>query len=226
MDFSRMFETWINVTTRPGEATFEAELNKPQANLVTALIWIVIAAVVLAILSAIGAAIAGLLGTGSSMMQMMLNQANLPPEVKAQLAASTAGAGAGIAGSFCWALILAPIGFIISSLIYFVVAKIFGGVGTFEQNTYILATFTAPLIIISGALGVIPFLGGCLSLFVTLYQIYLTYLAMKVTHRLSNGAAWVVALTPVILGLLCVCFMFIVGFSIIAALVGAGSMQQ
>src|SRR5688572_14622025 len=109
MDFSKMFETWINVTTRPGEATFEAELNKPQANLVTAIIWIVIAAVVLGILSAISAVIAGLLGTGSSMIQMIADQANLPPEVQAQLAASSASGVAAAPFSFCGTLILAPL---------------------------------------------------------------------------------------------------------------------
>lgn len=225
MDFSRMFETWLNATTRPSEMTFEAELQKPQVSLGTAIIWIIIAAVVLAVLSAIGAAIAGLLGTGSSMMLMMLEQANLPPEVRAQLAASAATGGATVGSSFCGALIVAPIAFLIGSVIYFAVAKIFGGVGTFEQNTYILATFAAPLMVISGALSVIPFLGGCLSLFVSLYQIYLTYLAMKVTHRLSNGAAWMVALTPVVILLLCVCLMFLVGFSLIAAAAGSGSLE-
>jgi hypothetical protein len=223
MDFSRMFQTWLNVLTKPNEATFEAELHQPQVSLGTALIWIVIASVALAVFSTISAVIAGALGTGSSMTQMLLSQADLPPEVQAQFAASAAVGGGTILGTLCGTLILAPIGFLIGSAIYFGVAKIFGGVGTFEQNTYALATFVAPLMVVSGALGIIPFLGGCLSLVVSIYQIFLTYLAMKVTHRLSNGAALAVALTPVVIALICVCLFIFVFASIIAgAAAGTG----
>jgi hypothetical protein len=225
MDFARMFETWTTVLTRPTEETFEVELHKPQASLGTAIIWIIIAALVLAILSAIGAVIAGVLGTGSSMIQMIASQADLPPEVQAQLMASSASGLASVPFSFCGTFIFAPLGFLIGAVIYFALAKIFGGVGTFEQHTYMLATFTAPLMVVSGALGVIPVLGGCLSLFISLYQIFLTYLAMKTTHRLSTGAAWAVALIPLVLVLLCVCFMIFVGFSILAGAAGSGSLE-
>src|SRR5262245_51154575 len=176
MDFSRMFQTWMNVLTKPSEATFQNELNQPQVSLGTAIIWIVIAAVILAILSAIGAVIAGLLGTGSSIMQMLLSQANLPPEIQSQLMASNGVTAGAVLTSLCGTVIAAPIGFLIGSLIYFGIAKLLGGVGNFEQNTYILSTFSAPLMIVSGALGVIPFVGGCLGLVVWLYQIFLTYL--------------------------------------------------
>ena len=53
MDFAGIFQTWITVLTKPSEATFEAERQKPNANLTTAIIWIVIAAVILAIFSAL-----------------------------------------------------------------------------------------------------------------------------------------------------------------------------
>lgn len=223
MDFSRMFQTWMNVLTRPNEVTYEAELHQPQVSLGTALIWIVIASVALAVFSTISAVIAGALGTGSSMTQMLLSQADLPPEVQAQFATTAAVGGTTILGTLCGTLILAPIGFLIGSAIYFGIAKLFGGVGSFEQNTYMLATFTAPIMIVSGALGIIPFLGGCLSLVVSLYQIFLTYLAMKVTHRLSNGAALAVALTPVVIAIICVCIAIFALTTIIAgAAAGSG----
>ena len=225
MDFSKMFETWINVLTRPSEETFEAELQKPQASLVTAIIWIIIAAVILAIMSAISAVIAGLLGSSGSMIPMIASQLDLPPEMQAQLAVSSASGLAAAPFSFCLTLFAAPIGFLIGSVIFFALAKIFGGTGTFEQHTYSLAAFIAPLMVVSAVLSVIPILGSCLSIFIYLYQIFLTYLAMKATHRLSTGAALAVALIPLVVALLCVCAMFFALFSLMAGAAGSGSFE-
>ena len=214
MDFNAMFQTWMNVLTKPSEATFEAERHKPNANLTTALIWIVVAGVIVAIFSAIGAVISGFIGGGSTLLESALGQSDLPPEVAAQLAALQAGGGlgGGVAASFC-AILLVPIFFLIGSAIYFGVAKILGGTGNFEEHTYMLATFSAPTLILSSVVGIIPFLGGCVSFLITIYQIVLTYFAVKVTHNLSSGSAIVVALTPVIIFFLCFVCIFLAIFA-------------
>lgn len=215
MDFAAMFQTWMNVITKPGEATFEAERHQPQANLTTALIWIVIAAVVLAIGNAIGALIGSLIGGGgASMTRMFLDQANLPPEVVAQLRASAAGGAGGVAGAFCGALIAAPIFFLIGSGIYFLIARLFGGTGTFEEQTYLLAASAAPITIVSGLVGIIPLLGGCVGLLLAIYQLVLNYFALKVTHGLTSGKASAVVLIPVAIFFLCIC-LGAVGFVIL-----------
>ncbi len=205
MDFAAMFQTWMNVLTKPGEATFEAERHQPQANLTTAMIWIVIAAVVLAIGNAISTLIGSLIGGGASTMQMLLSQADLPPEVAAQLSASAATGAGGIVGAFCGALILAPIFFLIGSGIYFLVAKLFGGTGTFEEQTYLLAAVAAPITIVSGVVGIVPFLGGCVSFLLAIYQLVLSYFAIKVSHGLTSGKAVAVVLIPVLIFFLCIC---------------------
>jgi hypothetical protein len=156
---------------------------------------------------------------------MMLSQADLPPEVQAQFMASTGITAGAVLTSLCITIILAPIFFLIGSLIYFAVAKLLGGVGTFEQNSYILATFAAPLMIVSGALSVIPVAGSCLGIVVWIYQIFLTYLSMKATHRLSTGSALVVALTPIIIGLICGCALFFGMFSLLAGAAGSGGLE-
>lgn len=204
MDFAAMFHTWINVLTKPGEATFEDERNQPQAKLSTAVIWVVIAGAIAAVFSGISAAISGLIGGGASMMGPLLEQ--MPPEVQSQMGqylARSAGGAAGIGSAFCGTLIIAPIAFLIGSAIWFGLAKLFGGTGNFEEQTYLLGTFTAPMMIISSALGVIPFLGGCLAFFVSIYQIVLTYYTMKVSHNLTSGKALTVVLVPMILVILC-----------------------
>ncbi len=217
MDFAAMFQTWMNVLTKPGEATFEAERHQPQANLTTALIWIVIAAVFLAIGNALSALISSLLGGGGSMMQMFLDQADLPPEVAAQLSASAAAGAGGIVGAFCGALIIAPIFFLIGSGIYFLIARLFGGTGTFEEQTYLLAASAAPITIISGLVGIIPLLGGCVGFLLAIYQIVLNYFALKVTHGLTSGKALAVVLIPVGIFFLCICL----GAITFATIVGA-----
>jgi hypothetical protein len=207
MDFANMIQTWMNVVTKPGEATFEAERHKPSANLTTALIWIVIAAVVLAITSAISAVVAGLIGGGgASMLGPLLDQADLPPEVKAQFVAGMAGGiGGNVLGAFCFSLILAPIGFLIGSGIYYLIAKLFGGTGNFEEQTYLLAASAAPITIVSGVIGIIPILGGCISIALTIYQLVLNYFALKVAHGLTTGKAIAVVLIPVAILFLCIC---------------------
>jgi hypothetical protein len=215
MDFVSIFQTWMTVLTKPSEATFEAERQKPNANLTTAVIWIIIAAVLLAIFSAIGAILGNLIGGGATAMQSLIDQADLPPEVAAQLTAYTVAGVGGAATTFCFTLILAPIGFLIGSGIHFLIAKLLGGTGSFEEQTYLLATFVAPMMIISGVVGIIPILGGCVSFLIFIYQLVLTFLAVKVVHRLGTGQAVVVAVGPALIFFVCILCLFAGAFALI-----------
>ncbi|MFQ5575403.1 MAG: YIP1 family protein [Anaerolineae bacterium] len=226
MDINAMLQTWMNVLTKPGEAVFEAERERPYANLTTALIWVVVAGVLVAIFSGIGFLIQGAIGGGASAMQSLLGQAELPPEVADQLLAYTAGGvGGTLVGAFCGGLILTPLFFLIGSGIYWIIAKLFGGTGSFEGQTYLLATFGAPLMVVSGLVGIVPFgIGGCLSFLVSIYQLVLTYFAVKVSHGLTSGKALGVILIPVAVLLVCVVCGVVV-FLIIGAGAIAGSGQ-
>ncbi|MEM7034878.1 MAG: Yip1 family protein [Chloroflexota bacterium] len=196
MDFAAMFETWKNVLTQPGEPVFEQERAKPTATLQTALIWIVVAAVIAAIFSAISALISSFFNVGSAFLS-----SDLPPEA----AAIMGGVGGGTAfGAFCFTLIGAPIGFLIGSGIYMLIAKLLGGTGTFEEQTYLLATFTAPIMIVNSVISVVPILGGCVSIFITIYQLVLTYYAIKVSHGMESGRAIATVLIPIVIVFLCV----------------------
>jgi hypothetical protein len=203
MDFSGMFQTWINVLTKPGEATFEAERHGPNATLSAAIIWIVIAGFISAIFGVISMAISSLMGGGVSMMEKIAQSSDLPPEA-AQFFAMSAGGGIAVIGMiFCLTLIFVPVGFLIGSGIYFLIAKLFKGTGSFEEQTYLLATFTAPIMVINAAISIIPFLGGCVGFIIAIYQLVLTYFALKVSHNLTSGKAIGVILTPILIGLLC-----------------------
>ena len=55
MDFSSIFQTWLNVLTKPGEEVFAAEREKDSATLKTALVWIILASVIAALLATLRA---------------------------------------------------------------------------------------------------------------------------------------------------------------------------
>ncbi len=226
MDFGAMIQTWMNVLTHPGESAFQEERAKPQATLANAIIWIIVAGIFAAIFAAIGSAINGALGTGAGFMQTMLNQMDLPPDTRQQmltaLAARSAGAGAGVFGALCTTLFIVPIAFLLGSGIYFVIAKIFGGTGDFSEQTYLLATFSAPIIMVNAVIGVVPYLGGCITFFISIYQLVLTYFAIKVSHNLSSGKAIMTILIPILVVFACVICGFAVMFATILGAAGLG----
>ncbi|MEX1018791.1 MAG: Yip1 family protein [Litorilinea sp.] len=190
MDFAGMIQTWRQVLTRPGVEVFQEEARSPNANIVTALIWIVIAAVITAIF---GFLQGSMMGAGMAGMDDMFADMGLPPEVAGQMMGMMAG-GAGLG-----ALLIVPISFLIGVGITHLLAKVFGGDGPFGVFAYLVAAFQAPLGIASAVLSLIPFLGGCISFLLSIYGLVLTYFAVKAHYALSDGKAIAVVIIPFLL---------------------------
>jgi hypothetical protein len=219
MDFAAMFQTWRNVLTKPGEPVFEEERHKPAATLTNALIWMVIAGIVAAIFGAIRVGINNLVW-GPTSLAPFIEQFDLPPEVAAQLA-PLGSCGLGLQLSIaCIAVLTVPIVFLISSVIHLALAKVVGGTGSFEEHTFLLATIRAPLTVVSSVINIIPFLGGCVAFALLIYQIVLTYFAMKTAHNLTTGKALFVAITPPLIALLCLCGIIVTLVGTMAAMMG------
>lgn len=214
MDFSLMYQTWLRVVTQPNEATYSEEAEKPDANLSTAMIWIFIASVALGVLSAVAVLVNGLLFNTPLLMGSMFGGSDMPAAPTEQMGQfMLAGVGMNLIFSLILTPILMPIGFLIGSLIYYVFARLLGGSGPFELHTYMLATFTAPLLVVNGALSIIPIVGSCLTFALYFYQMVLTYFAVKTVHNLSPGRAVLVALSPLLIFLFCFILWAIVFFS-------------
>jgi hypothetical protein len=197
MNLSETWQTWLRAVTSPNEPVFEEERQKPQATLSTALIWMALVGAIVAVLSLIQSVITA--GTLQSTITQALAMYDLPPELRTQLEQMlNSGLLGGLGGLGLGAIITVPIGFLISTGIYFLIAKLFGGKGEFGRYAYLMATFSAPLTLLSSLLGLIPALGGCLAIFVSIYQVVLTYYATKVEHQLSSGRALLVVLLPLI----------------------------
>ena len=220
MDFATTFQVWLGAITQPGEAFFQEQKGK--SNLNTAMIWLAITTVIVAFFNTISSIITHFIG--GSMMPTIIQSLDLPPQTKADLMAQYGASGlvSSVIGSFCGALFFIPIGFFIGMAILFVLAKLFGGEGNFETHTYLLATIFMPLSIITSAIGIVPVLGGCLALVISIYQLVLNYFAIKVAHNLSSGSAIAVVLIPIVVILGCIiCFGFAFAGIIIAALAGS-----
>lgn len=215
MDFNALLQSWRGALTNPNEAYYQEQLKA--VNLTQGSLGIVIAAIVAAILGGIGT----MFGAGASTAALMpfLQESGLSPaEIDMLLSASQPS----FIGTLFSTLIGAILGFFIGAGIYWIIAKLFGGEGSYEDQTYLMSTYTAPLLIINGVLGLIPLVGPLIALFVSLYQIVLTYFAIKVSHNMTSGRAVMVILTPILLGFLCACCVGFFFAGTFAALLGSG----
>ncbi|NJN84445.1 MAG: hypothetical protein HC802_20650 [Caldilineaceae bacterium] len=217
MDFGAMFQTWIGVLTRPGEETFQSEAQKPNATVVTALIWVVIATVIAGLLGFVRSLI---FAPSASAIQSAIQQADLPPEVAAQLSTIFSGGGvgavvgAGVGGLL--GLVFAPVFFLIGVAVLHLVARLLGGEGDFGNYSYLLATFQAPITIITALLQFIPILGGCLAPILSIYSLVLAYFATKVAYSLTSGKAIAVVLIPLLFfTFLAICLAFVIAAALI-----------
>ncbi len=167
---------YLDVLTKPGVATFAAEIGKASWRMVwiQLLGWGVISMILGWIAHAIFAGISYRFA------------GSLSPEVMQQLSASSNSYG-GIIG--------VPLGFFIWMGLVYLLSKAFHGQGTFLAQSYTSLLFQAPLGVISGILGLVPYF-GLISFAVFIYGIVLQVFAIMAVHRLSGGKATAVIFLP------------------------------
>lgn len=84
------------------------------------------------------------------------------------------------------------IGFFIGSAIIFVLAKVVGGTGDFNGNSFMLSLFGVPIGIINEVLGFVPAVGGIVGLVLGLYSLFLLYFGLQSYHGLDSTKALIV----------------------------------
>lgn len=215
MNISAMIESWSNVLFHPGEPAFVAEREKAQANLTTALVWIVVAAIVNGILGWLS--LRTLLNAGDGGLQQMMTALELPPDMQAQLQAVLESGAMG-SGSVV-SVVLAPLFFLIGVGLLYLIARLLGGSGIFGRYAYLVATFQAPITILNAVLNFIPVAGACLALAFSIYSMVLLYFATKVEHGLSSGRALTAVLIPVVL----IIMLFVCAIALVASVFIAAS---
>jgi len=187
------FQVWKKAVTKPNELTFIEITDGPEATSKTAFIWVFIAGTISMILQAILQAIYSATGTMPQLPIPGLEQ-YMPPSSGGDVAS------AGI--SFVVSLCLSPFVGLLSIAFFALfaavvqwIAKMFGGVGTFDKLAYALAAISFPFTIISGVFSLftaIPYVGGCFG-FITfglsIYILVLQVMAVKGVNRFGVGPA-------------------------------------
>jgi len=177
---SEWISVWRDALTKPSDQTFAAIAQSPNAKLTTALLWVFLGSVINFLFAS--------LVQGVVFRRMMQNSdlgGNGFPSM----------AGGGILAAVCGGPIISVIGFVIFVGIVQLLAKMFGGRGTFEQLAYAVAAIVAPFSLISSVLtllSAIPFVGLCfgfVSLLAVLYVIALEVMAVKGVNQFGWGQA-------------------------------------
>lgn len=195
----------IAVLTRPSVQSFE---RHERDNLVWALIYAVIASVINGILAAITAP----LRVGE--LRAQLETQGVPPDaIEAAIAQQ---------GNPIIAIFTGIFGTIIGSLIIwgfiYLLGRAFGGTGSFGELAWNISLFSSPLAVAQSIVSVIPLVGNILLLGLSVYGVYLTYLAIQSGMNLPSQKALYIAIILLVITLLFLCVT--VGLAVIVGLIG------
>ena len=95
--------------------------------------------------------------------------------------------------------IAVTLSFLISSGIYYLFSKLFGGKGNYATQSYLLSLYLAPLFIVTALLLLVPSIGTWLNIVVAIYSLYLLTLALKEAHGFTTTKAVLAWLVPLMI---------------------------
>src|SRR5690349_9139047 len=152
---SEWVSVWRDALTKPSDQTFARIAQSPNAKLTTALLWVFLGSLVNLLLAS--------LVQGAVFRQIMQNSnfgGNAFPRTF----------GGGLFAVVCGApiaAIISVVGFLIFVGVVQLLARMFGGRGTFEQLAYATAAIVTPFSLVNSVLTLltaIPFVGLCFGL--------------------------------------------------------------
>lgn len=197
--FGHLFQKWVRVTTKPGAQTFATEMQTANWGDV----WIgllLFAAVAAVFIFAFLELVRGILVSSLSG-----NPEITPDQIQAITQVFTFLPAVSLV-----AFVAVPVQFFIGSGIYWLIARAFGGTGTFKDQTYAYSLWYVPVEIVALLLGLIPFVGGLISAGLGIYGIVLAVYSIMASHHLSGGKATAVILLPAAIVFVLVCALFII----------------
>jgi hypothetical protein len=115
-----------------------------------------------------------------------------------------------------FAAVLGVLGYIISCGVYHLLAKIFGGTGTFSQVAFAASTFYVPLTVIMAVLGSLPVAGPFLSIPVSIYMLVLFAIAINAVHGIGGWKSALVVIIPVAILIILIVILFAFVFTALA----------
>jgi hypothetical protein len=204
------FQVWIKAVTKPSENTFYELTEDPAATAKTAYLWAFIAGTFAMIMQSILQAIY----TATGSMPVI-------PGLEEYMPSATGDAGSAfmaLAISLCLSPVVGGVSvlfFALSTAIIQWIAKLFGGLGTYDKMLYAMAAITVPFTLVSSVLSLfsaIPFIGACfgfVSLGLSLYVLVLQVMAVKGVNRFGWGQAIGSVFIPgLVIFIFCCCVVF------------------
>ncbi len=174
---SELPRQYLNVLTKPSAQTFAAELGKAEWRSV----WLQLLG------WGIFAAIIGFLAWLVAPFAVNLFPGLTPQAVQAFVPHAPYGGQ----------IVSVPLGFFFWMGLFYLMAKVFNGQGTFLGQCYASVLFQTPLGLISSILAVIPYLSW-INVALFIYGIVLQVFAIMAAHRMSGGRATAVVLLPAV----------------------------
>jgi len=117
----------------------------------------------------------------------------------------------------CFAFVI--LSFFFGAGIYYLVARAFGGEGSFLSHCYNYSLVIMPIAMVSIVVYIIPCLGSMAALAGLVYEVILLIFMVMGVHRLSGGKASATVLIPVVTGVLLVVGAYVAYFLIIFAMI-------
>ena len=188
-------QVWISTLTKPVVATYETIIKAPTATSGTAYRWVAIAYLIGAVVQVVGTLL--LLGGRPA-------------------SGIFAGAGVALICLLILAPLLAVVGLAIGAGITNWLARLLGGVGSYAQLAYAFASYSAPLGLLTFALGTLPIpIVVTLTYGLAAYNVVLEVVAIKGVHQLSWGRSILAAF-----GILVLIIIVAVAVIVILAILG------
>ncbi len=199
MDLNASMAVWQRVLRNPGEAVFVAEMEQPYARWATAVIWLFGAGLVTVLVWLLVFLVLNPMEQSVPMMRDFLQQLGASETAVAEtITQMQQTAQASTFLMLCGMLVGIPMLTLAWSGMLWLTAKLLGGRGSLEKQTFLLSTFIAPLTMVGVLLYLFPFLGPLLVMGLGFYNLYLTYFALRAAHSLTPAQAASAVAVPLV----------------------------
>ena len=84
---------------------------------------------------------------------------------------------------------MTPVSFLAAGGILFLIARIFGGKGTYREQIYTTLLYGVPMVILSYLLFLVPVAGAWLLYLPHIYSLVLLIISMMAVHQFGRGKA-------------------------------------
>ncbi len=222
MDLKASIAVWLRMLGGSHEEIFAEELQKPYARLATAVIWLVAAGLVAVLVWILVFMLLDPMAQYMEMMPQFLEQMGFSAAESAELVTQMENtAQVSMFLMLCGLLVGIPGLALAWSGALWLVAKLLGGSGNYGKQTFLLASFITPLVMVSVLLYLFPLLGPLLVMGLLVYGLYLTYFAVKVVHGLPAQKAFTAVAAPVIGFMIITCCVGTLWLAMLGAALGA-----